>query len=100
MIHVSNYGEIVVNDTMPLTSIIKKQNNKKYLQINIRSGLLNCRAEPNSISNIKGRFNNNKYLTNLSKIKKNNKIWYKVKGVSEKGTTIIGYCLGDYLKSV
>ena len=100
MIHVSNYGEIVVNDNTSLTSIIKKQNNKKYLQINISSGLLNCRVEHNSNNNIKSRYNNNKYLTNLGKIKKNNKIWHKVKGVSEKGTTIIGYCLGDYLKSV
>ena len=100
MTNVSNYGEIIVNDNTPVTPIIKKQNNKKYLQINISSGLLNCRVEPNSNRNIKGRFNNNKYLTNLGKIKKNNKIWYKVKGVSEKGTNITGYCSADYLKLI
>lgn len=100
MIHGSSYGEIVVNDNTPLTPIIKAQNNQQYLRVNISRGLLNCRCEPNSSSSIKGRFNANAYLINLGKIKKNNKIWYRVKGVSEKGTTITGYCLGDYLKSV
>lgn len=78
------------------------QSNEKQskLKVNIGSGLLNCRAEPSSNSNIKGKFNNNTYLINLGKTKKNNKTWYKVKGVCTKGTTITGYCLGDYLKSV